>query len=299
MTKQKQGRKTHLERFEHFVARANEKHGVGRYSYDLAKEDYAGIKEKVRIICNNCKETFSIIPQSHTSKSKNRHGGCTKCHSYNDKIRDSINIRWQENRVERMESFLKRMAKRHEGLYLYPYIAEEFKDESSMITVLCTKCDSEFVRKAECLKKENRYAGCLECNKEKMKQTIAEKNRVKQLHNYTLKDVVHPFGFIYKIINTKNGKFYIGYTNMTVERRFKSHTDEARRLARGIRKCMSYLHNAMNHHGVESFMVETLETFQNVTPIELGQMEMKYISELEPPYNLSAGGELGSKKLVS
>ena len=167
------------------------------------------------------------------------------------------------------------------------------------VTVLCTKCDNTFISKAECLKKENRYAGCKVCNEANMKKAIAEKNKARQERNYMMKDVPHPFGFIYKIINTVNGKFYIGYTNMTVERRFKSHIDESRRLEKGNRKCMSYLHNAMNYHGVEAFTVEILASFKNVAPITLGEIEKNYIAVFKPDYNLSAGGVLGNKKLTS
>ncbi len=288
--------KTQPKRFEHFVTLANKKHGLGTYSYVLTKEDYVSTRKKVRITCTKCNETFITLPQSHTAKLSTRKGACSKCHTYGDKVRTKINIRWKENRVERLDTFLNQMKIRHEGLYLYPHINKEFKDESSIVTVHCTKCDDTFRSKVECLKKKNRYAGCPSCNKENMKNSIAEKNKIRQERNYAMKDLPHPFGFIYKIINTKNGKFYIGYTNMTVERRFKSHIDESRRLARGLRKCMSYLHNAMNYHGIESFAVEVLESFKDISPIELGQAEMNYIAELKPHYNLSAGGELGNKK---
>ena len=299
MNDKKRSQKTLKKRFKHFKTLANKKHGLGTYSYVFTKEDYVTTREKVRITCNKCNETFITLPQSHTAKLSTRKGACPKCHTYGEKARQNINIRWKENRVERRKTFLKRMKKRHNGLYLYPYIKKEFKDESSMITVLCTKCDNSFISKAECLKKENRYAGCKVCNEENMKKTIAEKNRARQLRNYTIKDELHPFGFIYKITNTINGKFYIGYTNMTIERRFKSHIDESRRLARGVRKCMSYLHNAMNHHGIQSFTVEVLASFKNITPIEMGEIEKNYIAVFKPDYNLSAGGELGNKKLTS
>ncbi len=292
-------RKTLKKRFEHFKTTAIKKHGEGRYDYTFTEVDYKTTRNKVRITCNICNDTFKTLPQSHTSASPRRNGGCKKCYTCGEKVRKLINKRWEQNRLIRMNVFLGRMEQRHKGLYRYPRIREEFKNEYSRITVICTKCENTFKRNCRSLKSTDRYAGCEKCNAESMKKTIAEKNSIRQLHNYTIKDVEHPYGFIYKITNLNNGKYYIGYTNMTAEERFKAHKDEAKRLARGHRKSISYLHNAMNHHGIESFVLDVLESFVNVTPRELGEIEREYIAEMCPQYNISAGGELGSKKLIS
>lgn len=291
-------KKTIEKRFEHFKKIAIRKHGEGTYDYTLTEVDYKTTRNKVRITCNVCNETFKVLPQSHTSSSIIRNGGCKKCYSCSEKVRKQSSKRWAKNRLIRINEFLERMMQRHKGLYQYPLIHQEFNNEHSKITVFCTKCENTFKRNGTSLKSTERYAGCEECNAESMKRTIVKKNSIRQLRNYTIKDVEHPYGFIYRITNIKDGKCYIGYTNMTAERRFKSHKDEARRLARGHRKCMSYLHNAMNHHGIESFVLDVLESFKNITPRELGEIEKEYIAEMNPEYNLSPGGELG-RKIVS
>ncbi|GIT99714.1 hypothetical protein TSL6_02210 [Sulfurovum sp. TSL6] len=298
MNHENRERKTLKKRFVHFKEIAIKKHGEGRYDYTFTEVDYKRTRDKVRITCNVCNDTFMTFPQSHTSSSARRNGGCKKCYTCSEKIRKLISKRWEKNRLMRINEFLGRMEQRHKGLYQYPLIHQEFKNEHSKITVLCTKCKNTFNRNCKSLKDIDRYAGCEECNAESMIKTIAEKNSARQLRNHAIKDVEHPYGFIYRITNKKNGKFYIGYTNMTAERRFKAHKDESRRLARGHRKCISYLHNAMNYHGIESFVLDVLESFKKITPRELGEIEKEYIAEMNPDYNLSAGGELG-RKLVS
>lgn len=288
-------RKALKKRFENFRKKAIEKHGIGRYDYTFTEVDYVRTRDEVRITCNICNDTFKTLPQSHISFSPNRNGGCKKCHSSSEKIRKRLNQRWKKNRLIRINEFLERMEERHNGLYQYPLIYQEFENERSTLTVLCIKCKNTFRRECRSLKEQNRYAGCEKCNADSMRERIANKNRERQLRNYSIKDVKHPYGFIYRITNIKNKKFYIGYTNMTTEKRFKAHKDEARRLARGHRKCMSYLHNAMNYHGIESFVLDVLESHKNITPNELGDIEKYYIAEMNPDYNLSPGGELGRK----
>ena len=130
-----------------------------------------------------------------------------------------------------------------------------------------------------------------------MAETIRRKNRKRQLRNHGTKDLPRKKGFIYKITNIKNGKFYIGYTNMTIEKRLKAHFDETRRMRRGVKGRSSYLHRAMNYYGFECFKIEALEEHTNVTPYFLAKIEMKYIATLKPHYNLSPGGEIGRSKI--
>jgi hypothetical protein len=84
---------------------------------------------------------------------------------------------------------------------------------------------------------------------------------------------------------------------MTAEKRFKAHTDETRRMQKGKKGRSSYLHNAMDYHGFESFTIEVLEEHTKVSPHFLAELEMKYIAMLKPHYNLSPGGEIGRSKI--
>lgn len=87
---------------------------------------------------------------------------------------------------------------------------------------------------------------------------------------------------IYKITNTVNGKFYIGKTTLTTEERFKKHFYNHK-------TGQTYLYKAMRKHGFDSFIIEELESNVN----NLDEAEVKYISNLNPHYNMTSGGEGG------
>jgi len=150
---------------------------------------------------------------------------------------------------------------------------------------------------ASSLKAKDRKGGCEVCNKKENQKKTNETIRKRQLRNHATKDEPRDYGCIYKITNTKNKKVYIGYTNMTAQKRLKAHIDETKRMQKGKKGRSSYLHNAMNHHGFESFKIEILEEYTDVTPYFLARLEMKYIVTLKPHYNLSRGGEIGRSKI--
>lgn len=288
--------KSLVKRFKHFKKLAEKKHGVGRYDYALTQKDYVNTRSYVRITCNKCNQVFKTLPQAHTAKKRTLHGACPVCLEPSINIKDVIGIRWSKNKNNRIKDFRKRMIARHNGKYTYPNLDEEYLNEYSKITVQCGDCDHRFRRTASSLKDKNRYGGCPKCNEEDLRQTISEKNRHRQRRNYKTKNLAQPYGCIYKITNMVNGKFYIGYTNMTIEKRLKSHFDESARLSRGHTKCRSYLHNAMVKYGKETFYIEVLEAYENVSALYLAEIEKKYIAKFNPHYNVSKGGEIGQLK---
>lgn len=101
---------------------------------------------------------------------------------------------------------------------------------------------------------------------------------------------------IYKITNTKNGKFYIGMTVDSLEQRLKEHIQECRRYERGIVKYKSRLYNAMIADGIQAFIIELIE--DNIPRELVGEREQYYIKLLNSQddsigYNISKGGRAG------
>ena len=282
--------KSKEERFAHFVRLAEAKHGKGRYDYSLAQKHYRRTGEKVPILCRQCGEIFWKRPFEHTSAQPHRHGGCRKCCRRTDK---PVLARWEKNLGERIKKFKEDFSRRHGKRYVLLYPEKEYRNISSRVTIQCSECGYIFQKQAHCAIMENRYAGCPRCNQQRMRQKIAEKNRQRQRRNRDLLDVSVPVGSIYRISNSVNGKFYIGYTTMDVKKRFKAHWDEAMRYKRGEKRCRSYLHHAMARYGKDAFRVETMYIYTSITPRELAMKERELIARLKPPYNVSPGGEIG------
>lgn len=289
-------RKSLKRRIARFVQLGQEKYGKERYNYSIAKKEYTNNRTPVHLICNKCKEEpFLVYPFAHTSAGDNEKGTCPNCYVPKQTVQET---RWNPNLKDRINEFRDRMFKRHKGRYNYPHLEKEYKNESSRITVRCNVCKTKpFTRLASALKAEDRYAGCEGCNKKKMAEVIRKKNKERQLRNHQTKDIPRDYGCIYKITNIKNDKFYIGYSTMTAQKRFKSHIDETRRMQKNYKGRSSYLHNSMDYHGTEHFKVEALEEFTNITPIFLAKLEMEYIAREKPHYNVTPGGELGAYKL--
>lgn len=84
---------------------------------------------------------------------------------------------------------------------------------------------------------------------------------------------------IYKITNTKNGKFYIGSTS-DLDRRIKRHRYDLRL----NQHHSQHLQRAWNKYGGENFKFEILEycSVDNILATE-----QKYLDELNPEYNVS------------
>ena len=88
---------------------------------------------------------------------------------------------------------------------------------------------------------------------------------------------------IYKITNTVNDKFYIGFTTKHINRRFSGHIYDSkvsnRPICRAIRK-----------YGSNAFRIEAIYQSRDITHT-LNVMESHFIAELNPHYNVTLGGE--------
>lgn len=98
-----------------------------------------------------------------------------------------------------------------------------------------------------------------------------------------------PFGCIYLITNTVNGKVYVGQTTKTLSQRWEGH----KRAARGTRSQM-LLHKALQKHGTEVFRIECLEHCP--CRESLNAAEAKWIgtynsNDLKIGYNCTTGGD--------
>lgn len=98
--------------------------------------------------------------------------------------------------------------------------------------------------------------------------------------------------YIYQITNTVNGKIYIGKTTKTIEERFQGHIRHSRRQGQTL------LYRALRKYGTEAFITTELESgFDNEDA--LNEAEIRYIAELKPQYNMTAGGDGTSGLVVS
>lgn len=89
--------------------------------------------------------------------------------------------------------------------------------------------------------------------------------------------------FIYEILNTVNGKRYIGCTKNT-EKRFSQH----RRALEANNHWNPYLQNAYNKYGGNNFQYNTIIAFNSEDDMYFN--ERKIISESEEIYNIAEGG---------
>lgn len=89
---------------------------------------------------------------------------------------------------------------------------------------------------------------------------------------------------VYKITNKINGKFYIGYTKLTLEARWKLHISN--------NSPNMLIAHAIRKYGPENFDIELIEQFeikQHATAHEIHLIET-----LNPPYNIHQGGTGGA-----
>jgi len=91
-------------------------------------------------------------------------------------------------------------------------------------------------------------------------------------------------GFIYKITNNVNGKFYIGKTSRTIGYRFSTHKSASV-------SPKDFFHRALKKYGVENFSIVCIKEVREDD--DINELEKLYIGWLKPQYNLKEGGEGG------
>jgi len=98
-----------------------------------------------------------------------------------------------------------------------------------------------------------------------------------------------PIGYIYRIDNLENGKFYIGQTIQTLQRRWNDHVSDTRNLSDDM-----VIHLAMRKYGINTFTMEPIHTIECETKDELknqlNELEIHAIEQLKPDYNVAKGG---------
>lgn len=90
-------------------------------------------------------------------------------------------------------------------------------------------------------------------------------------------------GIVYKAVNKKNGKVYVGITCLNLKRRMQFHA----------RSPVGIFPKAIRKHGIENFDISIID--QASTRNELIEKEIHWIKECEclvpNGYNLTKGGE--------
>lgn len=88
---------------------------------------------------------------------------------------------------------------------------------------------------------------------------------------------------IYKITNKVTEDIYVGKTSRTLAERFYHHCYDSL-------NSQTHLHRAIRKYGKENFIIELLEECDDSM---LDELEVKWIAELNPAYNMTKGGEGG------
>jgi len=88
---------------------------------------------------------------------------------------------------------------------------------------------------------------------------------------------------IYKITNKINNHFYIGYTKLSLQKRFNLHIKS--------KTTKMPIVSAIKKYGAENFNIELLYEFNNKK--NAVECEIRLIEELNPNYNIHSGGTGG------
>jgi group I intron endonuclease len=89
---------------------------------------------------------------------------------------------------------------------------------------------------------------------------------------------------VYKITNKLNNNFYIGYTKLSIEKRFKLHV--------GSKTTKMPIVSALKKYGIDNFIVDLLFEYDNKDDAVACEIEL--IEKLKPIYNVHSGGTGGA-----
>ena len=98
-------------------------------------------------------------------------------------------------------------------------------------------------------------------------------------------------GFIYKITNTINGKFYIGQTIQNVKERFYQHC--ATKCSKAVSNMA--IHRAIKKYGKSNFTVEVIEEIDSANLNDRERYWIRYYDSYNNGYNSTEGGQDGIK----
>ena len=98
-------------------------------------------------------------------------------------------------------------------------------------------------------------------------------------------------GFIYKITNTINGKFYIRQAIQNVKERFYQHC--ATKCSKAVSNMA--IHRAIKKYGKSNFTVEVIEEIDSANLNDRERYWIKYYNSYNNGYNSTKGGQDGCK----
>lgn len=91
--------------------------------------------------------------------------------------------------------------------------------------------------------------------------------------------------FVYCIVNTTNGKCYVGKTVTNLRRRWWGHVKSANAGS------TNYIHNAIRKHGKDAFDILSLEECDDSDLSSLEMMWIRLLATNKIGYNLTEGGD--------
>lgn len=98
--------------------------------------------------------------------------------------------------------------------------------------------------------------------------------------------------YIYLITNTINGKYYVGQTIRTVEKRWREHLKYSKQIE-GKSTKKAHLYNSMRTHGSENFKIETLCECPDIETLNSSEkFFVSFTASYKPSfgYNQTMGG---------
>ena len=98
-------------------------------------------------------------------------------------------------------------------------------------------------------------------------------------------------GFIYKITNTINGKYYIGQTIQNVKERFYQHC--ATKCSKAVSNMA--IHRAIKKYSKSNFTVEVIEEIDSANLNDRERYWIRYYDSYNNGYNSTEGGQDGIK----